>query len=114
SRPTQAAALDGTIDYPLHLGMNSTAGDSLTLEFDELTLTIGEAREPASLRHLLAYEGFDYAAGDLAGQNGGTGWAEPWSPSVESRRTDWPMAEVSAPGQTFGDLATAGNKALLT
>jgi hypothetical protein len=27
---------------------------------------------------LLVYEGFDYPAGDLADQSGGTGWSEPW------------------------------------
>jgi hypothetical protein len=27
---------------------------------------------------LLVYEGFDYPAGDLVGQSGGTGWAEAW------------------------------------
>ena len=35
--------------------------------------------QPASAL-LIAYDGFDYAAGDLLGQNGGTGdWKAPWT-----------------------------------
>lgn len=113
SRPTQATALDGTIDYAFHVGLNSTPADTLTLEFDELTLTVSEAPEPAPLRHLFAYDGFDYQPGDLVGQDGGLGWAQPWAPSTESRRTDWPFAQVTSPGQSAGELLAEGNKAYM-
>jgi hypothetical protein len=45
---------------------------------------------------LIAYEGFDYAAGSsLAGQNGGTGWAGPYLSGVSNT--------VAAPGLTYTD-----------
>ncbi|TWT95350.1 hypothetical protein Pla108_34960 [Botrimarina colliarenosi] len=52
---------------------------------------------------LLAYEGFDYAEGSLAGQNGGSGWGGAWS------------AGSVVPGSlSYGSLPTAGNSALIS
>jgi len=56
----------------------------------------------------VALEEFDYSVGAINGQNGGTGWAGPWTD------TDNPAALVVHPGLTFTDangvpLATFGN-----
>jgi hypothetical protein len=52
---------------------------------------------------LLAYEGFDYAEGSLAGQNGGSGWGGAWS------------AGSVVPGSlSYGSLATTGNSGLIS
>lgn len=65
---------------------------------------------PPAKRRLFVYDGFDYATGDLVGQNGGLGWTEAW---VESNEVNAPyaFAQVATPGLTFGDLVTTGNKA---
>ena len=54
----------------------------------------------------LLYEGFDYSAGALAGQNGGTGFTTAWSSSGAGGDV------VTAPGKTYssgGDLDVVGN-----
>ena len=56
---------------------------------------------------LTAYEGFDYAVGEISGQNGGTGWAAAWA-GTAGRGT------VTAGGLTYTDasgnqLTVAGN-----
>ena len=57
---------------------------------------------------LLAYEGFGYAPGAaLNGQNGGTGWAGPWSAGN-------PLAFVTVPGLAFGNLSVSGGAATAT
>lgn len=54
---------------------------------------------------LIVQESFDYAAGPLAGNNGGTGFSAAWI----NKGTG---ATVSAPGLTHVSLSTSGNKAL--
>jgi hypothetical protein len=49
---------------------------------------------------LLAYEGFDYQAGGLHNQNGGTGWGNGWNATGLA---------VAAPGLNYAGLATSGN-----
>jgi len=53
---------------------------------------------------LLAYEGFDYAAGvDISGQSGGTGWAGAWGYA-----SNWP-GQMSPTGLDNASLAVNGN-----
>ena len=54
---------------------------------------------------VIVQESFDYAAGPLAGNNGGTGFSAAWI----NRGTG---ATVTAPGLTYGSLSASGNKAL--
>ncbi len=63
------------------------------------------AASPAQAE-LLAYEGFDYAAGaELRGQTGGTGWAAPWG---VSNRTI-PRIVVQGTGLSYQNLQVTGN-----
>ncbi len=55
---------------------------------------------------LLITESFDYAAGALNGQNGGTGWGGAWSVND----TDG-TAVVTSNGLTFGDMPVSGRAA---
>lgn len=50
---------------------------------------------------ILVYDGFDYAAGDLTGKNGGTGWAGAYTDTGNS-------TVVDAAGLTYGSLAVTG------
>jgi hypothetical protein len=52
----------------------------------------------------IAYDGFNYSAGSLTGQNGGTGWTTPWTNDY------YPGAsfDVSATGMTYSGLTTSG------
>lgn len=52
---------------------------------------------------LLAYEGFDYDPGSLAGQNGGSGWGGAWS-----------AGSVVSGSLSYGALPTTGNSALIS
>jgi hypothetical protein len=61
-----------------------------------IALTAGHASAA-----LLAYDGFDYAAGDLTGQNGGAGWGGAYTDTGNS-------TVVDATGLTYGPLATTG------
>ncbi len=55
---------------------------------------------------LLITESFDYAAGAIKGQNGGTGWGGAWSVND----TDG-TAVVTSDGLTFGDMPVSGRAA---
>lgn len=59
---------------------------------------------------LLAYEGFDYAAGTLNGKNGGTGWSGAWTWTYGSGGS----LAVSATGMTYTGLSTTGGSATWT
>ena len=61
--------------------------------------TVGQAA-------LLITESFDYSAGALNGQNGGTGWSGAWSVTD----TDG-TAVVTSDGLTFGDMPVSGRAA---
>src|ERR1700724_497683 len=52
----------------------------------------------------IAYDGFSYSAGSLAGQNGGTGWTTAWT------RTYPPGGDfqVSSTGLSYSGLSTTG------
>lgn len=56
---------------------------------------------------LIASESFDYSAGTLNGQNGGTGWASAWSWTYGSGGS----LAVSATGLTYPNLTTSGGSA---
>src|SRR5262245_4471834 len=62
---------------------------------------------------LLAYEGFDYAAGNIVGQNGGTGWAGAWD--VGDASSGLTVTQTGSLGytDTLGNtLVTTGGKLL--
>jgi hypothetical protein len=62
---------------------------------------------------VIAYEGFNYAAGtNLNGLNGGTGWANAWSePSFGTGNPSDSVPEtIQAGSLTFGSLITNGNR----
>jgi hypothetical protein len=75
----------------------------------------GAPSEPEPGDDLIAYEPFDYPAGDLAGREGGSGWAAPW----QGNNTPAGGALVQASSLTYTDskgnpLATSGGKGFLT
>ena len=53
---------------------------------------------------LYAYEGFNYSAGNLSGQNGGAGWSTPWTST----------GTVATPGLTYTGCTSVGNKGVFT
>ena len=57
---------------------------------------------------MIAYDGFDYAAGtdNLAGKNGGTGWSDAWAASGGTSG----LSEIRSPGDNLFPLITTGNK----
>jgi hypothetical protein len=56
----------------------------------------------------IAYEGFNYSAGSLAGQNGGTGWTSAWVNDYTSGAT----LKVSATGMSYSGMTTTGGSAV--
>lgn len=112
--PTQGSYGDGVPDRALAINAHATP------EAETLTnpvfhgISIEPPPEPGvpPFKRLYVYDGFDYPEGDLVGQDGGTGWAEPWTQSMEGTPPEArPIAQVVAPGQTYGDLEVTGNKA---
>ena len=69
---------------------------------------------------LLAYEGFDYTAGNLdTTRNGGTGWSQPWQPTPGSANVLLPNQQVFSTGFTYTDalnnsLVVSGGRAHVT
>jgi hypothetical protein len=61
------------------------------------------AESPAQMT-TVAYDGFNYAAGSLAGQNGGTGWTSSWINDYTSGAS----FQVSLNGMSYSGLATSG------
>jgi hypothetical protein len=57
---------------------------------------------------VIAYDGFDYSSGALAGSNGGTGWQGAWGFTANNGSLD--AASVVA-GLTFSDYAVTGGAA---
>ena len=56
---------------------------------------------------LIAYDGFDYSAGGLAGSNGGFGWAGTWTTSGSV------LAQVNSTGLTWPTLTSEGGDATI-
>jgi hypothetical protein len=54
---------------------------------------------------LLTYESFDYSAGNVHTQNGGTGWGAAWD--TQQSNTNYQVATTSP--LTYGTLTTGGN-----
>ncbi|HEY3763306.1 MAG TPA: hypothetical protein VGN23_16285 [Verrucomicrobiae bacterium] len=52
----------------------------------------------------IAYDGFNYSAGSLAGDNGGTGWSSAWTNDYTAGAT----FNVSSAGMTYPGLTTLG------
>lgn len=52
----------------------------------------------------IAYDGFNYSAGPLAGQNGGTGWTSDWIMDYFPGSS----LDVSASGMSYSGLSTSG------
>lgn len=75
-----------------------------------------------AIADLIAYEGFDYAAGaDLSFQNGGFGWATAWGTNSSGITTggQFPGASIKAGNLTYADtagntLVTSGNSLFMT
>ncbi|MFO1476815.1 MAG: hypothetical protein U1F98_09205 [Verrucomicrobiota bacterium] len=79
-----------------------TAGNS----YGAVTATVTVVS--AELGGLLAYEGFNYPGGNLAGRNGGTGWSGPWA-LVVGAPASVPQASLAAgpnapPAFDFGSV----------
>ena len=56
----------------------------------------------------VAYEGFNYSSGSLAGQNGGTGWSSAWVNDYTSGAS----LNVSTTGFSYTGLSTSGGSAV--
>lgn len=56
----------------------------------------------------IAYDGFNYSTGPLAGDNGGTGWSSSWANDYLSGAT----FHVVATGMTYSGLTTSGGSAI--
>lgn len=73
------------------------------------------ASQPASKASLLAYEGFDYTVGNLAGNNGGSGWTSAWAlnggNTANSQIVNGSFSYTDALGYS---LVTSGNRAFVT
>src|SRR5215211_6400030 len=54
---------------------------------------------------VIAADSFDYTTGNLASQNGGTGFSTAWTAGT---------AQVQAPGLTYPSLTSAGNKVFVS
>ena len=63
---------------------------------------------PITITQLIAYDGFNYTAGSLAGRNGGTGWTQAW----DSGQND---THITGMSYTSGDknLTVIGGKVIL-
>ncbi len=72
-----------------------------------LVLAFGSAAHAAPLVEDL----FDYGAGDLQGQDGGTGWFNPWSVTIPSGVSG--SIQVTEGSIAFSDYVTSGNKLTL-
>jgi len=77
-----------------------------------VTNTVGAATSSVVTLTLVAgppYEGFNYPDGDVAGQNGGTGWAGAWTQTWTNGGN-----AVASPGDTYqdavGNLVVTGGK----
>jgi hypothetical protein len=64
---------------------------------------------------LLAADEFDYPAGPLAWQNGGFGWAGPWTDLDSRRGPDESSTNAVAEGSLAGsEMVPQGNRAIQT
>ena len=75
-------------------------------------ILVGTVSAQASL---IAYEGFDYAAGQaLGGQNGGTGWNGAWNDVNRNSDPAGGDGWIISPGKTYSSLTTSGNAVQVT
>ncbi len=117
-----AAASKRSVLYTLRATPN-TAGDTLgvSLVLSSSTDANGHvlisggaaalAPPPPPPPTYFAYDGFSYPTGDLNGQAGGTGWANPWAATSvnEQVRQPTPPLQYAIPG---GGLVDGGDRAL--
>lgn len=103
-RPTYTdTGLDPSTTYSYQVGARdqSSAANENTVS-DTAAATTPDL--PSGPGGALLYEPFDYDAGNISGNEGGTGFSGAWA----STRND---PTVAAPGKTWGSLTTAGNYA---
>ncbi|MDB6154349.1 MAG: anchor protein [Chthoniobacteraceae bacterium] len=74
---------------------------------------IALALAPAGNAALLVYEGFNYSAGDLQGNNGGLGWEDAGWNNNTNAGTSTTSADVVSGSLGYGSLITNGNSASL-
>lgn len=79
----------------------------LHADYEGFPVPQGGAPDIGALEHggLLAYEGFNYTTGGIAGADGGDGWASAWSVIGGAGGAD-----VAAGGLSYADLPSAGNR----
>lgn len=71
--------------------------------------------QPVSKASLLAYDGFDYAVGNLAGNNGGAGWTSAWAQNGGNTANSQIVGGSLSYMDAFGySLVTSGNSAFIT
>ncbi len=86
--------------YPIACGVGTLVANNYNFITAPGTLTI------VPITAVMAYEGFDYAAGVIAGQNGGTGFSGVWS-NLETSSTG---VTVKADGLAFSNLLVTGGR----
>ena len=97
--------------------MKTTTQSSFTHRMKKLTLPIAAlllAFSGYATAAPLVYEGFGYAPGALAGQNGGIGWETPWdttTPAVSGTNSN--LAAVTSVSLSYGALVKTGGDVFL-
>lgn len=99
-----------TGDFHLQAGspaIDAGADVGATADFESNPVPQGAAPDIGALESagLLVYEGFDYAAGNLNGANGGRGWASGWVTGGAAGGTS-----TVSPGFTYAGLPATGNR----
>jgi len=125
SEPVSVATATKTDNYSLNNGVRVTSATRIEPNKVELAVTTAPAPAattppagaPAGTTPAapLAYEGFDYPAGEIPGKTGGTGWGAAWqtngSPANSSLVQAGSLSYTDARGNT---LVTSGGRAYFT
>jgi hypothetical protein len=83
---------------------NSHKGFLILKGFLAVTFSVAVCTASRAQLTTVAYDGFNYSAGSLAGQNGGTGWATPWINDYTSGAS----FQLSLSGLSYPGLGTSG------
>lgn len=99
-----------TDDFHLQTGspaIDAGATTGATADFAGNPVPLGAAQDIGvyEVGGLYAYEGFDYAAGNINGANGGIGWASGWVTGGAAGGTS-----IVTPGFTYTGLPVKGNR----
>lgn len=97
-------------DFQLQAGspaIDAGTDVGLASDYEGFPVPQGGAPDIGALEYggLLAYEGFDYSAGAVAGADGGEGWASAWSVFGGAGGSD-----VLAGGFSYAGLTSTGNR----